>query len=41
MYICKFVYMVYDNSDVVNWENMKKCMYNIVRICFENFIEIV
>lgn len=38
---CKPVYMAYDNSDVVNWENMKKCTYNTVRTCSENSIEIV
>lgn len=38
---CKPVYMAYDNSDVVNWENMEKCTYNTVRTCSENSIEIV
>lgn len=38
---CKPVYLAYDNSDVVNWENMEKCTYNTVRTCSENSIEIV
>lgn len=33
--------MAYDNSDVVNWENMEKCTYNTERTCSENSIEIV
>lgn len=37
---CKPVYMAYDNSDVVNWENMEKCTYNTERTCSENSIEI-
>lgn len=37
---CKPVYMAYDNSDVVNWENMEKCTHDTVRTCSENSIEI-
>lgn len=33
--------MAYDNSDVVNWENMEKCTHDTVRTCSENSIEIV